>query len=888
MAKCGVLMIVLSAMIAVADDAHVERRGFVDRAFTDDTGEHRFVVFVPQGEPPAGGWPIILFLHGAGERGTDGRRQLEYGLGPFVKLRAETFPAIVVFPQAEDMSGPILRTWSPNSADGRRALAILDEVESVYPIDPQHRILTGWSMGGYGTWRLAAADPQKWSAVVPVSGGGDPSTAPRLTDVNIWAFHGMQDRVVPVSESHLMVQAVREAEGNIAYREVEDAGHDVWRRVYDSDAVLEWMLSPHSDRETLEAIALPPVRTQEHNEDIAPPFVPAMVIENALALRLGSDAMQTIAHGLPTLVAEQGGLKGELPDVTDQLEMDDRTFDVKFGDLTFAGQIEQLVLRPRGADRLQTDIAVQNVTLRVGHVEVTDGEVGFQTGPIEIIIGHRAPVWLRVEVRPAVIDQNMSLKLLRSSFEIPDANWYVRKPESITLQGEWLTEREVTTAVVGGVYVRRETIEEQVLAAVPAQLDRLSSEVRFDPLAQMVQALWPLPVYQPDLRIHPESVSTDADGVSLTLGVTVAAIDPTSNEPVQTVRASAPVAYAIEHSTDLRANVAVDVLDHLSSLFAGTKAAQIYASDIPGRPFHELTDFSSLSRVIPELNHFAPDSEIWAALLLDAPLRVRPGGGVAASDERNTQLAVEAPRLSLQLSVVPPPSAPGEAATEFTAPIPRLVFDGAVSLRQPLSLAMGRTPAGKPGLTIHWEPETCITVSSGLVDDVGSSAGRAASTIDEAGLAALFEEGWGCWISTQSQGVAEVPTMAVGESMLSLDEVGWAGLCLSAQFLPAATTLVNTTNQSIAFHVRGPHSRWSKVHTLAPGEESTYRMGAPLSLRPVHDWVFDNVQLPAGTVWEWRSTTNSRQPAWMQVDDPRAVDGQGAVTTVESLKTDHP
>ncbi len=882
----GLLMIVLSGMTASADDPSPEPRGFVDRIFTDDTGKHRYVVFHPQGEPPANGWPVVLFLHGAGERGTDGRRQLDFGLGPIVKRRAETFPAIVVFPQAEGIDGPILRTWSPNSPDGRRALAILDAVASQFPTDAAHRILTGWSMGGYGTWQLAAADPTKWTAVLPISGGGDPSTAVRLTDVNIWAFHGSQDRIVPSSEGRSMAQAVLQAGGHVAYSEIADAGHDVWQRVYNSDAVLDWILSPHGDRAQLEVTAFPADQTQENSEMITPPFVPAMVIENALALRIGSDAMQTIAEGLPALVADRGGLSGDLPDVTDQLEMDGRTFKVTFGSLTFAAEVEQTILRPRGADRLETHIAVRNVTLRVGHVEVTDGEVGFQTGPVEIVIGHRAPVWLRVEVRPTVIDRQLSLKLLRSSFEIPDANWFVRKPASITLQGEWLNEREVTTAVVGGVYVRKKTIEEQVLNAMPALLDQLAAQANYDPLAQMVQALWPLPVYKPELRIHPESVSTDVDGVSLTLGATVAAVDSTSTAPVRTVRASAPPAHDILRTTDLRANVAIDVLDQMSSLLAGTSAVQIYASDIPGRPFHELTEFSSLADVIPELHRSPPDSEVWAALQLDAPLHVSPNERATATDTQDTRLTIEAPRLTLKLSVLPPQSASAASEAGVAVSKPVLVFDGAVHLQQPLSLTTGQTTTGQPGLSIGWGAETSVDVSPLPVDESGSTVGDSSLTIDEAGLAILFEQGWRRWTSTQTQSIINVPTLAVGESMLAFQEMEWAGRCLSAKFLPAATKILNVTDRSITIHVRGPHTRWSQPLMLASGEGRTFRTGAVLYLQPERDWVFQDVQLPAGTVWEWRSVSESRRPEWVQVDFATSAAGDTAGINDADLTTD--
>src|SRR5712672_2409699 len=100
--------------------------GFLLRTFKDETGSHKYTVFVPHGYTPAKKWPVILFLHGAGERGSDGVLPIYYGLGPLVRVREANFPFVVVFPQAEEMHGRLLKGWSPTTADGQRALKILD------------------------------------------------------------------------------------------------------------------------------------------------------------------------------------------------------------------------------------------------------------------------------------------------------------------------------------------------------------------------------------------------------------------------------------------------------------------------------------------------------------------------------------------------------------------------------------------------------------------------------------------------------------------------------------------------------------------------------------------------------------------------------------------
>ncbi len=872
-----------------ADDgvsARPDERGFVDRIHRDAEGDHKYVVFVPEGEPPQEGWPVILFLHGAGERGTDGRRQLSVGLGPLVKLRAATFPAVVVFPQSENLDGPILRSWSPDSPDGRRALAILAAVERDYPTNPTQRVLTGWSMGGVGTWGMAAADPDRWSAVVPVSGGGNPELAPQLTDVPIWAFHGDEDQIVSVAGTREMVRAVREAGGHILYSEIAHGGHDIWRRVYDSDDVLKWMLAPETDRPEVESIELPQDRTRA--ADV--PFAPAMIVERAMTVRLGEDAVKIIATGLPASLQAKG-LSGELDDVTDRVELDGRTFDVRFGELAYSAELERAIIRAYGADRVQAEIGMRNVHLHVGRIAVSDGQVGFTAGPAEVVVGHREPVWLRVEVRPAIDSGRLALKLLRSSFEIPDFNWFVREPEAIQLQGNWLTKEEVKTAVVGGIYVRRQTIEAQVLAAVPTMLDQFGEKVDLTPLERIVEALWPLPVYRPDVRVLPESIATDARGVSLTFSVAVASMDASPPASVRTVPASGPPAYDIAQTTDLRVGVAVDVMDHISSLLDGTAAARIFATDIPGQPFVELTDPAALADALPEVTALSPGTEVQTALVLDAPLRLRPrdqhsenqrppdnrpGTQDQPPDGDALGILIEAPRLAMHVFAVMPTQA-GEAAHVAAVAEPaslpqgsnrRKLFEGDIALQQPLSLQTVEMENGHTGLRVLWESEAEVSVAADEPQTTSEpgDGDRHDGHVRAKAMAQLFSRGWQRWTSSQADHIVPVPDVALGSAAMTLRELSWAGTRLLATYAHAPTRIINTTDSDITYQVRGPYSRWSKPRTLAAGASASFKTGVEVHLRPMRHWDFDEVTLPASSVWECRSGEQGGRSEWVRTN----------------------
>jgi predicted peptidase len=213
------------------------KRGFVHRVYRDTDGhESKYVVFIPlsyTGDRPD---PLILFLHGLGESGADGDKQVRVGLGPAIRKRQKTFDFITVFPQSQK------RTWQASSEDGKRAMAILEEVERDYRVDQHREYLTGLSMGGYGTWSLAIQYPDHWAAIAPICCGGNPAKVAAIKDVPCWCFHGAADPTVPVSQSRKMIQALRQAGGDPKYTEYPGVGHNSWDRAYATDALYPWFL----------------------------------------------------------------------------------------------------------------------------------------------------------------------------------------------------------------------------------------------------------------------------------------------------------------------------------------------------------------------------------------------------------------------------------------------------------------------------------------------------------------------------------------------------------------------------------------------------------------------------------------------------------------------
>ena len=175
-------------------------------------------------------WPLLLFLHGAGERGNDLKIVELQGLPNYLRKKEE-FPFVVAYPQC-----PSRAYWEVSSLNNW-----LEEVLKEVKADPERIYLTGISMGGYGSWHWAAANPEKFAAIIPICGGGDPSQAERLAQIPIWAFHGAKDNIVPLGETLQMTEAVKKAGGDPKVTIYPDLYHDSWTKTYHNPEIYDWL-----------------------------------------------------------------------------------------------------------------------------------------------------------------------------------------------------------------------------------------------------------------------------------------------------------------------------------------------------------------------------------------------------------------------------------------------------------------------------------------------------------------------------------------------------------------------------------------------------------------------------------------------------------------------
>ncbi|HPS55801.1 MAG TPA: prolyl oligopeptidase family serine peptidase [Sedimentisphaerales bacterium] len=200
--------------------------------------EGKYLLYLPAGYEKVSEkkWPLVMFLHGAGERGDDINLVKIHGPAEMVE-KGKEFPFILVSPQC-----PAGKWWT-ESEQLLFLKVLLDDVIAEYNVDESRVYLTGLSMGGFGTWALAIEQPERFAAIAPICGGGMKFLAYRLKNVPTWVFHGEDDDIVPLSYSQGMVDALKLAGGDVRFTVYPKTGHDSWRKAYADEELYEWLLS---------------------------------------------------------------------------------------------------------------------------------------------------------------------------------------------------------------------------------------------------------------------------------------------------------------------------------------------------------------------------------------------------------------------------------------------------------------------------------------------------------------------------------------------------------------------------------------------------------------------------------------------------------------------
>lgn len=791
---------------------------FVNRIYRDDEGEHKYVVFVPAGYTSAKRWPVIMYLHGACSRGTDGRAQLVSGLAPAIKLRTATYPFLVVFPQCENTQSRLLGGWTDEPTDGERSLRILDTVEREYSVDTRREILMGGCMGGCGVWEIAARTPERWSALVPLAAAGTPEQAAKVANIPVWAFHTTGDPFVPVSVARDMVAAVRAAGGRAFLTEVPRNGHDNSGLTFTQQAMHDWMLDPTKDPQLDLTWEKPAGYTSGIEEEV--PFVPGAEVSQAIRLRVCNDVLESLAYALPQLMSTRP-MAAHVPGVQRTTKIGFLPVEVALSGLHFQGHLERARLVTQAPDRLLMQLGLRNMTLTVSNSQF-NGKllVSGSAGPMHVVIGHRAPVWLSVAVRPRVENRRLRFEVVGADFQIPPDNWYVTEP-GVHVRGMPFLNGRVADGMVEGVYSRKGEIERQVLAMVPRLVQRLETHLDEKFAKPVLVGQIPMPIWQPRLRFWPEQVAIDEHGLTLVMGTTLAVLGHPSREfQVRRYEPTAPNrSVPIKSGTEVA--LSEQILPAWTELIVAGHVNRFNAMDFNMKEFVTLTDREFLQQAIPDLKRFGGQLEANVEFLLMEPIQLEdiPKPKESSSDDNSqsqTGFALSFPKLRTAIST----RQPGER--RWT---PCVDVDLQVSRDYELQLTRGGFAARGTRLipTSDLRFEMTGRFAAGYEPQTKEiDLDRLVSQITSARLEAQRHAG-GKLVPMKDIALAGVP--------FRLEGIVREGGYLVFQSRVPAIRMTNDTQEPLTYETRGPFTDWSQPRTLAPGEHHEYRVSYPLTWR---------------------------------------------------------
>jgi predicted peptidase len=253
------VMVAISILFGTAAGANAQEgpMPLEKKTYTDAKGKDLpYRLLKPDTIDPKAKYPLVLFLHGAGERGNDNEAQVKHGVAEFAKAaNRKAYPCFLAAPQcpARTMWSDVRRgAGSQQQAaepaePARLAMEMLDALQKEFPIDAKRIYITGLSMGGYGTWDLICRYPDKFAAAVPICGGGDEKEAAKIAKMPIWVFHGAKDPAVPVARSRNMVAALKKAGGSPKYTEYPNEGHASWIPAYKDAELFKWLFAQKKD-----------------------------------------------------------------------------------------------------------------------------------------------------------------------------------------------------------------------------------------------------------------------------------------------------------------------------------------------------------------------------------------------------------------------------------------------------------------------------------------------------------------------------------------------------------------------------------------------------------------------------------------------------------------
>ena len=484
--------------------------------------------------------------------------------------------------------------------------------------------------------------------------------------------------------------------------------------------------------------------------------------------------------------------------------------------ISYKGELARAAVEAYAADTLNIQLGIQNVNLYISSTYVTGNRHAAVAGPISVSIGHQRPVWLSFDVRPFIQGEQLKLKLVRTRFTIPQDNWYVSGPAGVSTRGIGMTSEKVSSGLIDGIYGSKGRIESEVKAIVPGLIDELEKQLNFSEAGQVVDAVWPLPVYHPRIKLWPREVVTDKKGVSLNFGLTVASLDA-SNPPasVKQINSFGTPVNAIPKVTELQVGVAPGILKPLTEMLVEDDVARIPVLDIPGHSFDRLADPKILQQVFPDLKQYGAGLQIWSELVLTRPIQVEDSNKPRSASEDPFRFVVPQAAISMAIK---------KSAADKNW-IPYAEFS--LSLSQDVEPEIVDQSYSKRAIRLDWEGDSRL----GGLARFAPGYKPQDKNINQDKLRQLVQSAWDGWTKQGPASVAEIPDIELGFGRYRIQQINWSAPQLLATFSVPEMKISNNTKQEIEYELKNPYSDWGGPYQLKPGESHAFDAALPLTYR---------------------------------------------------------
>ena len=508
---------------------------------------------------------------------------------------------------------------------------------------------------------------------------------------------------------------------------------------------------------------------------------------------------------------------------------------------------------------------MRDVNLLINRTDLWGNGVSASCGPLRIVLGHRADLPLAFQVRPVIEDRRIRFKLIATQFRIGPNDWTVGYPSWVNASGAFVTEDRVSSGLRNGIYSDPRRIEREVVGAVPQMLKRLEEQFSLEPMDEIVAGLWPLPVYRPRLRTWASRIAADATGLTVALGVSVAAFDPASApahpKVIDLAGSDAAMEVASEH---FQFGVATNLVEPLSTQVISDDAARAHVSDMPMQKLQPLGNAKALGEFVPDLKQRG-EREVRAELRLMSPLRLTRGNGGSGE-----AIVFELTKVRCAIAVHP------TAGSSDWVPYLDIDFSLRQAARPSISLPTTNTRA----LTLAWQGTADIEVQAHFAPGYSPKD----SGIDTNAIRNTLAAAWQEWTETGSLAQVAMPDLDLGFSKLRAQAVGWDGAYLATTFGPSGLQFRNVSEQPVAYEMKGPYSNWGGPYTLEPRQDHRYEISYPVTCRFQSGKQQKEYTLAPGLRFEFRADDAGNPELYTSPDEPDVSNGRREQATSIGLR----